>query len=377
MSYLGNFKLNDSIYFTCTTHNTSGNSYNADSSPAWRCYKQGDSSPLLTGTMTALDSANVVGNYYGSFTALSSAGFAVDKEYYVVIKASVLGVSGTTNRYFQIKTIDANIVSTNAMSIETTAFVDPIPADIFNVSTPFNDGNFDATFYTQVGSSVWVNPTRSLTDKSNFALTSGEHANIVTDVTSGLTTQGYTIIRANRIDALDATITSRLAANDYTTPPTTGAIATSVWNNGTRTLTDKANFSLSSAEHLVIQNDVNAGLVNQGYDSTRASKLDNLDATISSRSTLTSGQVATSVWSDPTRSLTSTERTAIAQSVLSSNIDGYTLEEVNKLVSAVLCGKSEINANIITFYGIDGVTARLTCNTDGEGVRNSITYNVS
>ena len=46
-------------------------------------------------------------------------------------------------------------------------------------------------------------------DKTGYGLTSGEHTTIQTDVTTGLTTQGYTTARATKVDNLDAAISTR------------------------------------------------------------------------------------------------------------------------------------------------------------------------
>ncbi len=64
---------------------------------------------------------------------------------------------------------------------------------------------------------------------------------------------------------------------------------------------DKTGYTLTAGEHTSIQSDVQSGMTAQGYTSARALKLDNLDATVSSRSTLT----AAGVWSHTTRTLTS------------------------------------------------------------------------
>lgn len=82
-------------------------------------------------------------------------------------------------------------------------------------------------------------------------------------------------------------------------------LAASVWAYATRTLSafgfgvtvatnsDKTGYALTTAEHTAISGtDVPAGLTAQGYTTARAAKLDDLDATISSRSTFAGGSVA-------------------------------------------------------------------------------------
>lgn len=91
---------------------------------------------------------------------------------------------------------------------------------------------------------------------------------------------------------LDAAISSRATPSDIANTPVT----------------------LTGAEHDQIESDVAAAMTGQGYTSARAAKLDNLNATVSSRAapgdamTLTSSErssVASAVWSATTRTLTS------------------------------------------------------------------------
>lgn len=67
---------------------------------------------------------------------------------------------------------------------------------------------------------------------------------------------------------------------------------------------DKAGYTLAQTEHTQIADDTRAGLTAQGYTTTRADRLDNLDATISSR------PLATDIWGYPNRSLTDTQNIA-------------------------------------------------------------------
>jgi hypothetical protein len=62
-------------------------------------------------------------------------------------------------------------------------------------------------------------------DKTGYALTSGEHTTIQSDVQTGLTGQGYTTTRAAKLDDLDATVSSRLAASSYTAPDNTDIVS--------------------------------------------------------------------------------------------------------------------------------------------------------
>ncbi len=102
-------------------------------------------------------------------------------------------------------------------------------------------------------------------------------------------------------------------------PKTSGATAAEVWANATRTLsafTGQPRTDLVGADNAIWANatrtlsaftgtprtdliGADQSLTTQGYTSVRATKIDNLDATVSSRSTL----VATDVWAAATRTL--------------------------------------------------------------------------
>ena len=51
----------------------------------------------------------------------------------------------------------------------------------------------------------------TVSDKTGYALTTGEHTAIAADAEAGLTAQGYTTVRAAKLDNLDAAVSSRMA----------------------------------------------------------------------------------------------------------------------------------------------------------------------
>jgi hypothetical protein len=207
----------------------------------------------------------------------------------------------------------------------------------------------------------------------------------ITDVQSALTNQGYTIARATNLDRLDVAVSSRSTyAGADTTGTTTllslltntraanldrldanvSGIPAAVWGSATRTLTAFAftvavdnNAIATAVDSLLTTNhgtgawgggtsgagitiaDVQTALTNQGFTTARATKLDNLDVAVSTRSTYAGGAVAsvtapvtvggyslnqdpaTQVWGAPTRTLTAfgftvaVNNTAIATAV--------------------------------------------------------------
>src|SRR5262249_48105872 len=82
-------------------------------------------------------------------------------------------------------------------------------------------------------------------------------------VTAGLSAQGYTATRAGKLDRLDADISSRESESSA----------------ATRATADQAEHDATQAAIAAIDivSDVGTALTNQGYTTTRAIKLDNLD----------------------------------------------------------------------------------------------------
>jgi len=128
---------------------------------------------------------------------------------------------------------------------------------------------------------------------------------------------------------------------------------------------DKTGYTLTSGEHTQIQSDVQSGLTAQGYTTARAPKLDNLDATVSSRAE--PGAAMT---------LTSGERSNIASAVWNFMAElSVTAVGLLRLIAAVVQGKRTVDGNTETYYGLDGTTARVVGSVDGQGNRNITTRN--
>jgi hypothetical protein len=111
--YIGSWKIGDSVTFYVNTHNTTGVATDADSLPTYRVYEDENCTPLLTGSMALLDTANTNGQYSEQITLASGSGFEKGKSYTIRIEATVGGIGpGVAYRYFQIEAeVDANTVS--------------------------------------------------------------------------------------------------------------------------------------------------------------------------------------------------------------------------------------------------------------------------
>lgn len=143
--------------------------------------------------------------------------------------------------------------------------------------------NINATISSRsshAASAVWSVGTRTLTSFGTLV------QDIWDKATSALTTAGS--IGKLLVDNINAAISSR-SSHD----------AASIWAVGTRALTDKANFSLSTAGIKAIWDQLTSALTTAG--SIGKLLVDNINAAISSRSS----HSAADVWTSATRTLTS------------------------------------------------------------------------
>lgn len=163
---------------------------------------------------------------------------------------------------------------------------------------------------------------------------------------------------------LDATVSSRATPADIMNTPV----------------------SLAGAEHDGIVVDVQFALNVQGYTAQRAAKLDNLNATVSSRAapgdamTLTSSErssIASAVWSATTRTLTSFGSlvSEVAAAVWGFALEGaWTAARFIRLFGAVLLGKvSGAQSNQPVFRDVNDTKNRVTMQVDNDGNRTSVT----
>lgn len=113
MSYLGSWKIDDLLtFYANTTRFDTGNATDADAVPSYRVYEDETATPILTGTMALLDSANTAGFYSEQITLSAANGFEKGKSYAIYIAATVNSIAGTTHHTLQIEAeVDANIVS--------------------------------------------------------------------------------------------------------------------------------------------------------------------------------------------------------------------------------------------------------------------------
>jgi hypothetical protein len=132
--YAGSFKIDDYLPLTVPVHDPStGASSSADSSPSYRVYKNGNATPIVTGSLSALDATNALGIYIDRFQLTAVAGFAKGSDYFIVVAATVGSVTARTIIRFQIEAeVDSNTVSgavpsvTSAVATNKDAVIDGI-----------------------------------------------------------------------------------------------------------------------------------------------------------------------------------------------------------------------------------------------------------
>jgi hypothetical protein len=177
-------------------------------------------------------------------------------------------------------------IATNATSLGTLTTRIPSTLTITSGKVDVNDktgfslsqsfpSNF-ASMSISVGGAVTAG---TVSDKTGYALTSGEHTNIATDTQTGMTAQGYTTTRAGYLDALNGLVQA-------------------IWDKATSALT-----VVGSIGKLLVTNIDAAISSRSSYDgsdtsgtttllsrltSGRATGLDNLDTNVGSRLAQTS-----------------------------------------------------------------------------------------
>lgn len=184
MSYLGSWKIDDVVTFTVTTHRfDTGAATDADSAPAYRVYEDETATPIVTGTMALLDSANTAGFYSEQITLSAANGFEKGKSYNIYVSAAVNSVTGVTSHSLQIEAeVDANAVSPTVVNANVTQ----ISGDATAADNA--EAFFDGTGYAGTGNVI---PTvTDVTTKTGYRLSATGVDDIWDEATSGHNTSG-------------------------------------------------------------------------------------------------------------------------------------------------------------------------------------------
>jgi hypothetical protein len=231
MTYVGSWAIDDNLVFVINTQVfATGVATDADSAPAYRVYEDETGTPILTGTMALLDSANTAGFYSEQITLSAANGFEKGKCYSIYIAATVSSVAGATNRTFQIQAA----VDTKSWAGTAATLTGGLP-DV-NTKTIAAGIIAAATFAANALDAVWSTAARVLTAGTNIVLAKGVGVTGFTDLSqadvrtavglaaANLDTQLGAIPTANtnadalldRANAVDTGVTVRNALRGFT-----------------------------------------------------------------------------------------------------------------------------------------------------------------
>lgn len=128
--YIGSWNIDDYLTFSCNTHNPDTSvSADADGEPTYRIYEDETAAPILTGTLSLLDDANTTGFYSERIQLTAANGFEAGKCYTVRISATVSGLAGATERFFQIKA-SVNVVDWKGAAAPDVATEADVAAEV-------------------------------------------------------------------------------------------------------------------------------------------------------------------------------------------------------------------------------------------------------
>jgi hypothetical protein len=383
--YLGSWKIDDLLTFPVNTHRfDTGNATDADSPPSWRCYEDETSTPILTGTMALLDSANTAGFYTEQITLSAANGLEKGKSYTIYISAAVNSVTGAMSHTFQIEAeVDANAVSNIGAGVITATAIatDAIDADALAdnaitaatfaadaiTAAKIADGAIDAATFAAGAITATVIATGAI-DADAIA------TDAVTEIQSGLATAANLATVAGYLDTEIAAIladTNELQT-DWVDGGRLDLILDSIDSDAAAILADtgtdgvvvaagsKTGYSLSSAGVQAIWDALTSALTTVG--SIGKLLVDNVNATISSRSS----HSAADVWSVATRILTAGTNIVLAKGVGVTGFNDLSAAQVNTEADTALSDYdppthaelvSEINSVQSDIAGLNNLSA--------------------
>lgn len=167
MSFYGSWKIDDNLTFTVNTHSpTTGAASDADGSVDYRIYEDETATPILTGSMALIDSANTEGFYSEQIALTAANGFEKGKSYNIYITAAVGSVSGTISHDFQMEAeVDANVVSDKTgYSVATGGIVaGSFAAGAVDAAAIAANAIGSSEFAQAAADKIWSSATRNLT----------------------------------------------------------------------------------------------------------------------------------------------------------------------------------------------------------------------
>lgn len=187
-------RLGDTFYLDFATHDPATGSLGTPSTgPAVSVYEDGTDTPILTPSPAVRNSKT--GLYKVAIAATSGNGFEFGKSYNVHAEYEFPGDIGSISQ--------AQIIERFTLDSRLTGDLNNITAaDVWAVATR------TLTSFGTLAADVWTVVTRTLTNNGNDIS--------ITDVQTALTNQGFTTARGGYLDRLDAAVTTRASASDWT-----------------------------------------------------------------------------------------------------------------------------------------------------------------
>jgi hypothetical protein len=303
------------FYFNITTAVSGGTFTNADSAPTWTLLKDG-ATPITTGTFSVAGTGTLAANYYGSLT-LNAASFTVGTSSYAIEATGTISAVPVKSIVMQGRVLPAEPSAgvTQVQSINGPAYIAGTAtgggASTIGLAsaTGAEKGNLilitGGTGSTEARTIVFYSAGVATVDRdwtvtpnatTTYRILTADGPQVKPNLSvlaGGGTVDTAVSLTANNDKTGYTVASSGIGSNAFTSGAITASVMTQqamdlVWSSATRSLTDKANFTLTvtppTASQIVTA--IMTDLLNSSDFNTAASfgKLikDNIDSPISS-----------------------------------------------------------------------------------------------
>jgi hypothetical protein len=341
--YVGSWKIDDLLTFVVNTQVfATGVATDADSVPTYRVYEDETTTPILTGSMALLDSANTAGFYSEQITLSAANGFEKGKCYSIYIAATVSSVAGATHRTFQIQA-EVDTVSLAGQAVTAAAGV-TFPS---SVASPTN---ITAGTITSVGS-VTSRVTANTDQLNGQAVTAAAGVTFPSSVASPTNITAGTITNVGTVTS----VTNRVTAN-------TDELAG-------QTVTAAAGVTFPSS--VASPTNITAGTITNVGTVTTVATVTNL-TNAPTNGDLTAAMKASVTAAVPAAAQNATELLDQAAGVEAN----LTVRQQLRLAAAALYGKAAgLSTTTVTFRDTNDTVDRITATVDASGDRTVVTLN--
>ena len=192
-------------FYAVSTRFDTGVATDADAVLPYRVYEEETTTPLLTGNMALLDSANTAGFYSEQITLSAANGFEVGKCYCVHIGGTVNSVVGAATREFVVRKKPLS-PTTEGRELDVSAGGEA-GVDWANVGSPTTTvGLSGTTVATVTTTTTATNLTNLPTIPANWLTAAGTAADFTTEIQSGLATTIHVQEVEDKLDIVDTVV---------------------------------------------------------------------------------------------------------------------------------------------------------------------------